>query len=114
MPLEGNRNATEQHHGVTFCDDARRVAVEWTNAGIALSGHRNAVHERATGSGDHLAAMTGRVTKSNHSFHERPPQLNKKAGRVSGRIAALYRSASQRQTVSPYADPSLAMGSPAR
>lgn len=76
MALKGNRYAADPHEWMTFRDDAGRVPLDRTNARIALPRHWNAVHKRGAGSCNDLAAVTGRVTESNHAVHVLPSAID--------------------------------------
>jgi hypothetical protein len=69
VTLEGDGYAAGQHHWIAFSDNATGVPFDRTDARVALPGYRNVIHKRSTRSGNYLAAMTGRVTKSDHTLH---------------------------------------------
>jgi hypothetical protein len=72
MSFKGYRYPAVQDPWITFHDEAGRVSLDWANARVSLPRHRNAMHKRGAGSGDHLAAVAGDVTASDYAFHVFP------------------------------------------
>jgi hypothetical protein len=64
--------AAFQHQRIALCDDAVRMSLDRANAGVSLAGYWDTVHECPAGGSDYLAAMAGRVTESDYTFHVFP------------------------------------------
>jgi hypothetical protein len=98
MALESHRYAADQDQRVAFHDHARGMTVERATACISFSCNRNAMYGCGAGRDKHLAAVTGKVTESNHIFHVVLQQSFQFDNLI---LAETYRSAIHCHTVMP-------------